>query len=46
MDFLGFTENSIDNLIRIIQEICDQLVELDGMIFDPGSVKGGIIKEE
>jgi len=49
MDFLGYTNNSVENLIRlirIVQEVCTQPVELYGMIFDPTSVQGEIIKEE
>jgi hypothetical protein len=46
IDFLGYTNNSIDNLIRIVQEVCNQPVDADGLIFDPASVHGEIIKEE
>lgn len=46
MDFLGFTRNSVDNLIRIVQDVCNQPVDPDGLIFDPASVHGEIIKEE
>jgi hypothetical protein len=46
MDFLGYTNNSVDHLIQIVQEVCTQAVEPDGMVFDPGSIQGEIIKEE
>lgn len=46
MDFLGFTSNSVENLIRIVQEVCNHPVDRDGLIFDPASVHGEIIKEE
>lgn len=46
MDFLGFTENSVENLVHIVQEICAQTVSDDGIIFDPGSVEGAVIKED
>jgi hypothetical protein len=46
MDFLGYTNSSIDNLVRIVQEVCTQPVDVDGMAFDPASVQGEIIKEE
>jgi len=46
LDFLGYTNNSIDHLVLIVQEVCKQPVEADGMIFDPASVQGEIIKEE
>jgi hypothetical protein len=46
MDFLGFMENSVDNLVRVVEEICEQSVEIDGMIFDSGSIEGETIREE
>jgi len=46
LDFLGFTSNSVNNLIHIVQEVCNQPVDPDGLIFDPASVQGKIIKEE
>ena len=35
MDFLGYTSNSVDHLVQIVQEVCTQPVEADGMVFDP-----------
>ncbi len=46
IDFLGYTNNSVDNLIQIVKEVCTQPVEVDGMVFDPASVQGEMIKEE
>jgi hypothetical protein len=46
MDFLGFTENSIENLVHIVQEICTQTVDGDGILFDPQTVEGAVIKED
>jgi predicted nucleotidyltransferase component of viral defense system len=46
MDFLGYTENSVDNLVQIVRKICKQEVERDGLSFDPDSVEGEIIKED
>lgn len=46
MDFLAFTENSVENLVQIVREICGQEVEPDGLSFDIGSVEGEIIKED
>ncbi|HEX2980841.1 MAG TPA: nucleotidyl transferase AbiEii/AbiGii toxin family protein [Anaerolineaceae bacterium] len=46
MDFLGYTSNSVDNLVHIVQDVCAQPVEADGMIFDPKSVQGEMIKED
>jgi len=43
LDFLGFTENSVENLVQIVQEICNQPVDPDGMRFDPGTVVGQVI---
>jgi hypothetical protein len=45
IDLRGFTLNSLDNLTEIIQEICNQPVESDGMTFDPESVIGEITLE-
>ena len=44
IDFLGFTDNSVQNIERIVQEICDIQVEADGLIFDSASINGEIIK--
>jgi hypothetical protein len=46
IDFLGFTENSVENLVQIVREICDLAVEPDGLSFDPKSMEGEIIKED
>lgn len=46
MDFLGYTNNSVDHLVHIVQEVCAQPVEADGMAFDLASVQGEVIKEE
>jgi predicted nucleotidyltransferase component of viral defense system len=40
IDLRGFTQNTLANLTEIIQEICIQPVEPDGMTFDPNSVAG------
>lgn len=46
MDLLGRTQNSIENLVGIVREICDQTVQPDGLRFDPKSVTGAVIKED
>jgi len=46
IDFLGYTENSIDSLEAIIRAICVLEVEDDGLNFDPQGVKGERIKED
>ncbi len=46
MDFLGFTENSVENLVHIVQDICTLPADSDGIIFDPQTVEGAVIKED
>jgi hypothetical protein len=46
IDLLAHTENSVDTVVAIIQEICSQPVEPDGLTFDVRSVKGVTIKED
>ncbi len=45
MDFLGFTNNSVDNIVQVVHEVCMQPVESDGIVFDPESVQGEMINE-
>jgi predicted nucleotidyltransferase component of viral defense system len=45
IDLLGYTDNAVENLVAIVQEICAQSVEPDGMIFDREQVRGQRIKE-
>ena len=45
IDLLGYTNNAVENLVTIVQEICAQEVSPDGMVFDPEQVKGQRIKE-
>ena len=40
IDVQGYVENSIENLVSIVKDICVQQVETDGMSFDPDSVRG------
>jgi hypothetical protein len=40
IDVQGYQENSIENLVTIVQDICAQDAEPDGMWFDPNSVRG------
>ena len=44
MDFLGFTENSVDNIVGIIREICVVEANDDGLIYDLNSISGELIK--
>ena len=45
IDLLGRTSNKIDNIIDIIQKVCEQKVQDDGICFDPKTVTGERIKE-
>lgn len=46
IDVQGYVENSIENLVSIVREICGQPVEPDGMRFDPDSVRGVRINDD
>lgn len=46
IDVQGYQENSIENLVTVVQDICAQDVEPDGMWFDPDSVRGETIINE
>lgn len=46
IDFLARTDNSVENLAALIQDICRIEVEADGIVFDPTQVKGEKIKED
>lgn len=45
IDLLGYTDNAVENLVTIVQEICAQVVPPDGMIFEQEQVRGQRIKE-
>ena len=46
LDLLGHLENSLENLERVVREVCTADVDLDGMAFDPATVKAERIKED
>lgn len=46
IDFLGLTNNSIDAMVAMTKEICTQMVEPDGLTFEPESVEGERIVED
>ena len=46
IDFLGRTNNSLENLTAVVRELCSIAVEPDGMIFDPDTVQATRIKED
>lgn len=47
LDFLGRLDNSLENLERVVREVCATKVEPDdGMVFDPATVKAERIQED
>lgn len=46
IDLLARTDNSIANLVKVVQSICRTEVEADGLVFDPALVRGEKIKED
>lgn len=46
LDLLGRTANTIENLTEIVSAVCDEVVEPDGLVFDPKTVVGSLIKED
>jgi predicted nucleotidyltransferase component of viral defense system len=46
IDFLGFTTNDLEAVVRIIQEICILEVEPDGLAFDRFTFQSERIKED
>lgn len=46
VDFLGRVDNSLENLARIVREVCEVDGEPDGMEFDASSVQAARIKED
>jgi predicted nucleotidyltransferase component of viral defense system len=45
IDLLGQIDNSIETIVDITKDICDQEVETDGITFDPRSIEGERITE-
>jgi predicted nucleotidyltransferase component of viral defense system len=46
VDLLGRLQNSMDNLARVVREVCDIEVDPDGLVFDVSSIKTRRIKED
>ncbi len=46
VDFLGLLDNALENLARVVREVCAAEVKPDGMVFDPATVKTARIKED
>lgn len=44
LDFLGRLDNSLENLERVVREVCTVDVQPDGMVFDPAMVTAERIK--
>jgi hypothetical protein len=44
-DFLGFGPDDIDTAVATFRKICQMSAE-DGMVFDPSTVKGSVIRKE
>src|SRR4030042_5097637 len=46
IDFLGRIENSVETLVKVTREICQQEVEPDGIVFDVTDVDAEQIAED
>jgi len=46
IDLLGHMDNSLENLTRVVAEVCDTEVEPDGLLFKASTVKAIRIKED
>jgi hypothetical protein len=46
LDFLGRLDSSLENLERVVGEVCVTDVDPDGMVFDPATVEVARIKED
>jgi predicted nucleotidyltransferase component of viral defense system len=46
IDFLGRIENSVETLVKVTREICQQEVETDGIVFDVTEVDAERIAED
>lgn len=46
VDLLGHTANTVANLVSIVQGVCAQPVDPDGMQFDATTAVGSLIKED
>jgi predicted nucleotidyltransferase component of viral defense system len=46
LDLLGRTANTIENITEIVREVCVEVVETDGLNFDPETIIGTLIKED
>ncbi len=46
IDLLAHMDNAVDKVVAVIQEVCGQTVEPDGLVFDVESLMGETIKED
>lgn len=46
LDFLGHLDNSLENLDRMVRDVCTVEVVADGLVFDPATVRTARIKED
>jgi len=46
IDLLGYTQNEIDHVVGIFQDVCQLKVEPDGLEFDVDRIRGERIKED
>lgn len=46
IDLLARVENTVEAVVPIFRGVCTVAVEPDGMVFDPGTVEGTVIKED
>jgi hypothetical protein len=46
IDLLGRQSNDVDEITAVVREVCTQESRSDGLVFDPGSIRGLRIKED
>ncbi len=46
IDLLGYTNNQVETLVKIVRDVCALSVPQDGIIFHPDSVRGERITED
>ena len=46
IDLLGITSNNVAGIVDMVRGVCTQPVEVDGLVFDPASVRGELIAEQ
>lgn len=46
LDLLGFGVHDVRALVEVFEQVCEQAVEPDGLVFDAATVQGGLIRED